>query len=291
MIKSMTGFGKVVLELTDKKLTIEIKTLNSKQLDINTRIPNPYKEKEPEIRSLLSRKLGRGKIEFNIYIENTEVSINYSFNKSMAKKYYEELKALSTEINQENFSNYLPLIVKMPDVLYPEKEEFNENDWAKIKKSINDTLDQVNEFRIDEGKLLENDFIKRIKYIKQLLLDVNSFEEKRITNFKERINKNLNEISDKVIIDRNRFEQEIIYYIEKLDITEEKVRLEKHCDYFLETLNAEISSGKKLNFISQEIGREINTLGSKANDVDIQKIVVQMKDELEKIKEQLLNIL
>jgi len=183
------------------------------------------------------------------------------------------------------------LIVKMPDILYPEKEEFSESDWSKIEKSINDTLDQVNEFRIDEGKLLENDFIKRIKYIKQLLLDINSFEEKRITNFKERINKNLNEISDKVIIDRNRFEQEIIYYIEKLDITEEKVRLGKHCDYFLETLNAEISSGKKLNFISQEIGREINTLGSKANDVEIQKIVVQMKDELEKIKEQLLNIL
>ncbi len=287
----MTGYGKAILEFSDKKITIEIKTLNSKQIDINTRIPSIYREKELEMRSLISSQLQRGKIDFNIYLENTGESTNYTINKSLAKAYYEELKELAYEINQQHYNSYLPVVIKMPEVLRPEIEELQEEEWKKIEKSIIDALIQVDEFRTGEGKTLEKDFIKRITKIRNLRNDIKPFEKKRIDTLRERMKKNLNEINDDTQYDKNRFEQELLYYIEKLDITEEKVRLKNHCDYFLDTLNEPVSMGKKLTFISQEIGREINTLGSKANDVDIQKIVVQMKDELEKIKEQLFNIL
>ncbi len=291
MIKSMTGYGKSVLELPNKKLTIEIKTLNSKQTDINTRIPSLYKEKELEIRSLISSQLERGKIDLNLYMENTGEATNYTINRPLARAYYEELKQVASEINQQHYNSYLPVVIKMPEVLRPEIEKLNEEEWKKLERCIIDALIMVDEYRTGEGKNLYGEFIKRIELIKNLLEDIRPFEKSRIENLREKLFRNVNETIDDNQIDKNRFEQELIYYIEKIDITEEKVRLKSHCDYFLETLDEPVSMGKKLTFISQEIGREINTLGSKANDAEIQRIVVQMKDELEKIKEQLYNIL
>lgn len=287
----MTGYGKAVLELPAKKITVEVKTLNSKQIDINTRIPSIYKEKEIAIRSLISSQLERGKIDFNIYLENTGETTTYQINKKLARAYYEELKDLSHEISQHSFSSYLPLVVKMPEVLKPDIEEINEEEWKQIERTIVDAMIQVDEFRTEEGKSLSMDFIKRIELIRELLEKIIPFEKNRIETYRQRIHKNLTEFIEDSQIDKNRFEQEVIYYLEKLDVTEEKVRLTNHCDYFIDTINEPTSQGKKLSFISQEIGREINTLGSKANDADIQKIVVQMKDELEKIKEQLFNVL
>jgi len=290
-MKSMTGFGKTVLELPDKKITFEIKSLNSKQFDLNTRIPGAIKEKEMDIRSLVSSELERGKIDLSIFIEKTGESSNYSFNKDLAKTYYKELLSVAEEIDQKNFNAYLPLIVNLPDVMKPEINSIDPNEWTEIKKAILESINLLNEFRKQEGNSLEKIIKKQIHNILDLLDEVPQFEKKRINTIRERINKNLVGFANDKNIDQNRLEQEIIYYLEKIDVTEEKVRLKKHCEYFLETIEEERSVGKKLNFISQEIGREINTLGSKANDVDIQKIVVQMKDELEKIKEQLFNIL
>lgn len=291
MIKSMTGFGKAELELGNKKVIIEIKTLNGKQIDMNTRMPSVIRARELEIRSLISAKLERGKIDFNLHFEQTGESIDYTFNKTLAKKYYEEIRSLASEIDQADFSNYLPIVLKMPDVLKPSKEDLDKDTWTKIKQSIVDALIQVDEFRMQEGAHLQDDIVNHINRIISLLEEIEPFEKERINQIKNRIYKNLKEIQQDLKLDQNRFEQELIYYLEKIDITEEKVRLKKHCDYFLESLEIKGSLGKKLNFISQEIGREVNTLGSKANDVDIQKIVIQMKDELEKIKEQLFNIL
>ncbi|MCF8228054.1 MAG: YicC family protein [Bacteroidales bacterium] len=291
MIKSMTGYGKAVLELPAKKITIEIKTLNSKQIDISTRIPSIFKEKELDIRSLISSQLERGKIDFSIYLENTGEETIYAINKKLARSYYEDLKDLAQEINQHTFSSYLPVVLKMPEVLKPEIEELKEEEWKQIERTIVDALIQVDEYRTEEGKTLEKDFIKRTNNISAHLDEITPFEKSRIDNYRQRIHKNLSEFMEESQVDKNRFEQELIYYLEKLDVTEEKVRLKNHCEYFLETLNEPVSSGKKLSFISQEMGREINTLGSKANDADMQRIVVKMKDELEKIKEQLYNIL
>lgn len=290
-MKSMTGFGKAELEIKNKKITIEIKTLNSRQIDINTRIPNIYNVKELELRTLLSNQLERGKIDLSVFIEHMGETINYSINKNLANQYYVIIKELANEINQQNFTNYLPIVLKMPDVLKPEKENFDEEEWKEIEKYIIDALIQVDEFRLQEGKALEQVFTNNIKTILELLENVKLFEIKRIENIKERLHKNLNEFIEDSKIDQNRFEQELIYYLEKIDISEEKIRIKKHCDYFIESMLDENANGKKLNFISQEIGREINTLGAKANDVNIQKLVIQMKDELEKIKEQLSNIL
>lgn len=291
MIKSMTGYGKAESELGNKKVSVEIKTLNSKQLDINTRMPSVYRAKDLSIRNLLSEKLERGKIEFNIQVEQTGDSLNYNVNKALAKKYFEEVKQLADEIDQASFSNYLPILLKMPDVLKADKEDFDENEWLSIETIIHKAIEQLNEFRQQEGFLLQKDLIERIEKIASLLLEVEPFENVRIDQIKARIQKNLDAIQLDANVDQNRFEQELIYYLEKIDVTEEKVRLKQHCDYFIETIKGDGSLGKKLGFISQEIGREINTLGSKANEVNIQKIVIQMKDELEKIKEQLFNIL
>ncbi len=291
MIKSMTGYGKAVLELSAKKITIEIKTLNSKQIDINTRIPSIFKEKELDIRSLISSQLERGKIDFSIYLENTGEETIYAINKKLAKAYYEDLKELAHEINQHNFSSYLPVVLKMPEVLRPDIEELKEDEWKQIERTIVDALIQVDEYRTGEGESLEKDFVKRTSNISTLLEEITPFEKNRMDTYRQRINKNLTEFLEQNQVDKNRFEQELIYYLEKLDVTEEKVRLKNHCEYFLETLQEPVSAGKKLSFISQEMGREINTLGSKANDADMQRIVVKMKDELEKIKEQLYNIL
>ncbi|MFA8451223.1 MAG: YicC/YloC family endoribonuclease [Bacteroidales bacterium] len=291
MMKSMTGFGKTELQVNNKKISIEIKTLNSKQIDISTRVPVIYKEKELELRKLLSQKLLRGKIELSIYIERTGESSNFTFNKALAKSYYEELKDLSEDIHQQNFNNYLPIIIKLPDVMKPEIEKLNPEEWKNIESSAIAAIASVDKFRMEEGKVLENDFNERIQTIKDLLKLVEPHEKERINTLRVRIQKNLSEIIEENKFDKNRFEQELLYYIEKLDITEEKVRLTNHCEYFIATMKELDSPGKKLSFISQEIGREINTLGSKANNAEIQKIVVQMKDELEKIKEQLFNIL
>lgn len=287
----MTGYGKAVSDLQKKKITVEIKTLNSKQFDIYIRMPGVYKKMEPEIRSLLSKKLERGKIELNVQVENNDTTVHHKINHNIAKKYYEELKTLSNEINQHGDIDYLSILLKMPEVLSPEIEEIDEKELNIIIEVVKEAALKVNEFRIQEGQALGQDFINRIKFIEDSLKSIDPFEKQRIIYLKERIKNDLTAFIQDVNIDQNRLEQELIYYIEKIDITEEKVRLKKHCEYFLESLHQPVSNGKKLSFISQEIGREINTIGSKANDVNIQKVVVQMKDELEKIKEQLFNIL
>lgn len=291
MIKSMTGFGKAVCECQNRKMMVEIKSLNSKSLDINARIPNGYREKEVEIRNLISKQLNRGKVDFQITIENSGEASNYSINKSLAQKYYRELKELSNDLDEKDFSDYLLLIMRMPDVLVTEINEISEEEWSQLQKAILKALDEVNEFRLDEGQNLEKDLRYRNDKISKLLEEVTPFEKVRLKNLQAKIKKDLEDVVDKEDVDKNRFEQELVYYQDKLDITEEKVRLKKHCEYFIDTLNETGFQGKKLIFISQEMGREINTLGSKANESNIQKIVVQMKDELEKIKEQLFNIL
>lgn len=291
MIKSMTGFGKALAEAAGKKINVEIRSLNSKQLDLNLRIPYIYKEKELELRSEISRQAERGKVDVSIYVESAQDALPAAINKTLAKFYYGELKSLSEELKETN-QNVLPLVMKMPDVMRAEKEivELDEAEWLEIKKTTDLAFESFQKFRIDEGRALEKEFRSRIAIIGSLLLEVVSLDGLRINTIKERIRTNLSETIEKDKIDQNRFEQELIYYIEKLDITEEKLRLKTHLDYFVATME-EQAAGRKLGFITQEIGREINTIGSKANDSGIQKLVVQMKDELEKIKEQLLNVL
>lgn len=291
MIKSMTGFGKAECECKNQKIVVEIKSLNSKSLDINARIPNGYREKEVEIRSLLSNKLKRGKIDFLISVENSGETANYSINTKLAKKYYGILKELSGEFDEKEFTDYLPVIMRLPDVMVNEQEEMSDEDWEKLKDTIDKALNKIDEFRTEEGQNLYDDLKLRVDNITGLLSQVAPYEGERLKNIKEKIRRDLYDLADKKEIDKNRFEQELVYYQDKLDITEEKVRLKKHLEYFTDTMNEPVSQGKKLNFISQEMGREINTLGSKASEANIQKLVVQMKDELEKIKEQLFNIL
>ncbi|MFA4852960.1 MAG: YicC/YloC family endoribonuclease [Bacteroidales bacterium] len=291
MIKSMTGFGKATGGREGKKLCVEIRTLNSKQLDINTKIYRLYKEKESEIRSILAKNMERGRIDVSVYFENEEDTSNYTINKNLLIKYFEELKSISAEAKNDFPTDHFALALRMPDVFTTGSEELSEDNWQQFLNVLDDALKQVNKFRLHEGEILEKDITERIKLVLQLLKEVTPYEKMRIEIIKKRIQKDIDELIGKGKTDKNRFEEELIYYMEKIDITEEKVRLKKHCGYFLETIKQPEANGRKLGFISQEIGREINTLGSKANDADIQKIVVQMKDELEKIKEQLLNIL
>jgi uncharacterized protein (TIGR00255 family) len=295
MIISMTGYGKALAELPGKKLLIEIKSLNSKGLDLSVKLPGAFREKEMEIRTLLSQRLKRGKVELYVSAEKSADTTAYSINKPLFLQYYKELKLLLSELKEEDRDGLLPVILKIPDVLQSEKAEFEETDWAILAKGIENALRLVEEFRSAEGTILETDMRVRVELILDLLNSIEPFENNRLNDIRERIRTGFQNITKseqlQTIPDENRFEQELIYYIERLDITEEKVRLKKHCDYFIETLNDANSQGKKLGFVSQEMGREINTIGSKANDAGIQKIVVQMKDELEKIKEQLLNIL
>lgn len=292
MLISMTGFGKATLELENKKVSIEIKSLNSKQLDINTRIPNLYKEKDLILRNEIKNKLERGKVELSIFIESVGTDKETKINKPIVEAYYKQLSDLSAElgipIEQEPI---LQTIVRLPDALKTEHQELDEEEWNNIFKGFKSAVQDLNSFRKQEGDALEEDIFARIGNIEKLLQEVPQFESERIETVKTRINDNLNDFVEKQNVDKNRFEQEIIYYLEKLDVTEEKVRLANHCKYFIETASNGHSIGKKLGFIAQEIGREINTLGSKANNSNIQKIVIQMKDELEKIKEQLLNVL
>lgn len=290
-LKSMTGFGKAITEITGKKVTVEVRSLNSKGMDLSLRLPYIYKEKELELRNEVSKQLERGKVDLTVYTESTEEALPVTINKTLAKTYYKELKSLAAELNESD-QNLLSMIVKMPDVMKAERETatLDEAEWKQVKTTVDKAIEAFQKFRSDEGKTLTKEFESRISIISSLLLEVVTLDGLRIQNIKERIKTNLAEAIDKEKIDQNRFEQELIYYIEKLDVTEEKLRLKTHLDYFTNTMQ-EPASGRKLGFISQEIGREINTIGSKANDAGIQKLVVQMKDELEKIKEQLLNVL
>ncbi len=290
MIKSMTGYGKAECELKDRKVIIEVKSLNSKNLDLYTKIPGIYREKELEIRNLVSKKLLRGKVEFVLYYEVSDENKATTINSGVIKSYVNQLKELATELNLQS-EQLLQMAIRLPDTLNTEKEEIDENDWKIVISTIENALDQLDDFRTQEGKYLKDDMEQRIKAIEKKKNEIAPFELDRTEKIKSKLKENLNKSFDENEYDKNRFEQELIYYLEKLDITEEKVRLTNHCNYFLEILSESESNGKKLSFISQEIGREINTLGSKANDSDIQKLVVLMKNELEKIKEQMLNIL
>lgn len=286
MIQSMTGYGKAVIECDDKKITIEIRSLNSKTLDLNTRLPFLYKEKELEIRKILSEKLQRGKVDFSIQTEVNSVSKAQQINPDIIKAYINEFKEIVPDASD---ADLLAIVMRLPDVMAFSSKELDEDEWNKVVKLLDEAIQNLNEFRVSEGKVLEQEFLQRISIIQDLLKQVEPFEKERIQTLKDRFVKNLDELAAEY--DQNRFEQELIYYLEKLDITEEKVRLKNHCDYFVQTLKTNDSEGKKLGFICQEIGREINTLGSKSNHSEMQKIVVQMKDELEKVKEQVLNIL
>ncbi len=288
MIQSMTGYGKSVLHLPSKKVTIEIKSLNSKNLDLNTRIPSYYKEKELSVRKKLASNLVRGKVDFSIYVEMTADETSTTVNNAVVKEYMQQLKNVLF-VGSEDDVELLKMAVRMPDALKTERAELDENEWTQIDNHIDEALKEIIAYRTDEAKSLEDDFKLRIANIKSALEQVKELDGDRIANVKERLQKALTDL--KVEIDENRFEQELIYYLEKLDINEEKVRLANHLDYFLEQLATEDSNGKKLGFIVQEIGREVNTTGSKANFAPMQKLVIQMKDELEKIKEQILNVL
>lgn len=286
----MTGFGKATGEINQKKITVEIKSLNSKQADITVRMPSFYKEKELEVRSYINQQLNRGKIEFNLYAELLGDQSSYQINPEVYKKYYRDLESIANDLGSDK-SQLMATVAKLPDVLKTEREELDENEWNHINSIVKEAVAALDEFRTDEGKSLGEELSLRINNILNLLNGVEDFEGDRLATIKERINGHLKETVGEENINRDRFEQELIYYIEKYDITEEKTRLTTHCHYFMETMSSQESEGKKLGFIAQEIGREINTLGAKANNADLQKIVVQMKDELEKIKEQTLNIL
>ena len=288
MIQSMTGYGKAVLQLPTKKVTIEIKSLNSKNLDLNVRIPSYYKEKELSVRKKIASALVRGKVDFSIFVEMTAEETSTTINKSVVKQYIEQLRN-TVETGRASDVELLKMAVKMPDALKVEREALDENEWNSIDKSIDLAIKEIVQYRTDEAASLEVDFKERIANIKIYLEEVKALDGDRVENVKARLKKAINDL--KVETDQNRFEQELIYYLEKLDINEEKVRLENHLNYFLETLATPDSNGKKLGFIIQEMGREINTTGSKANFAPMQKAVIQMKNELEQIKEQILNVL
>ncbi|MCX6320578.1 MAG: DUF1732 domain-containing protein [Bacteroidia bacterium] len=291
MIKSMTGYGKAIAETPQKKITIEIKSLNSKQLDLNTKLPWLYKEKESEIRNLISQRLDRGKIDFAIYCDMLDDEVVTVINKSAVRNYYNQFKEIAAELKIDLDDQIFTAIMKLPDTLKTEKPEISETEWEMVKNQIIESITMLDLYRIEEGNSIMTDLKKCIGKILSLLETVETFEAGRITKIREKLMTLLEENLGQENLDKNRFEQELIFYLEKYDINEEKVRLKTHCDYFLETVNTPSPNGKILNFIAQEIGREINTIGSKANDASIQKLVVMMKDELEKIKEQTLNVL
>jgi uncharacterized protein (TIGR00255 family) len=298
MIHSMTGYGKHELNLKHANFTIELKSLNSKQLDTNIKILSIYRDKEIDLRNLLSKKLQRGKIELSVWKEKVESSFKYCLNTTVIKDYYKQIQQLKKELGtKENMLNMksfeadlIPSLLKMPDVIQKGEDKADENEWNEIINGIDIAINNLLQYRLDEGAKLEEDVSSRVNKINMLLNQIPPFAEERIINIKRSLSEKLAEIDNKNI-DENRLEQELIYYLEKQDITEEQVRLKTHLDYFLEVIVADFPNGKKLGFIAQEIGREINTIGSKSSNADMQKIVVQMKDELEKIKEQLLNIL
>jgi uncharacterized protein (TIGR00255 family) len=282
----MTGFGKAGLQLQNKKITVEVKSLNSKNLDLNTRMPSNYREMELEIRNRVAQKLERGKVDFSLFIEITGEETTSKINVPIVKSYINQMK---TVIPNADETELMKMAVRMPDALKTERDEIDENEWKEILKLINEALENIINFRKNEGAVLEKEFLLRIGNINTQMNNVLKYDSERIETIKTRLRNTLDELQ--VTVDENRFEQELIFYLEKYDITEERVRLENHLNYFKETLNEKESNGRKLGFISQEIGREINTMGSKSNHSEMQKLVVMMKDELEKIKEQVLNVL
>lgn len=286
MIHSMTGFGKACLQLPTKKITIEVKSLNSKNLDLNVRLPLSYREKELTLRNQIALELERGKVDFSLFCEITAEETSSKINAPIVLAYIEQMKAI---IPNADATELMKMAVRMPDALKVERSDFDETEWKEIEVVIQEAIQSMKAFRVSEGKSLENDFRARIANIFTYMDQISLLDKERIVSVKERLRVNLLELQ--LNIDENRFEQEVIYYLEKLDITEEKVRLSKHLDYFLETLGGTEANGRKLGFIAQEMGREINTMGSKSNHAEMQKIVVKMKDELEKIKEQVLNVL
>jgi uncharacterized protein (TIGR00255 family) len=282
----MTGFGKATLQLPTKKITVEVKSLNSKGLDLNVRMPSLYREMELGLRNQIALKLERGKVDFSIFIESTAEQTSTKVNVPIVKAYMEQLRAVYAEADEVEL---MKMAIRMPDTMKTEREEIDENDWAQIETAIAEALQNILTFRRDEGQSLEKEFQLRIANIRQYMNEALALDHERVHNIKDRLHNAITEL--KVAVDENRFEQELIYYLEKLDITEEKVRLTNHLDYFLETIKGTEANGRKLGFITQEMGREINTMGSKSNHAQMQKLVVQMKDELEKIKEQVLNVL
>jgi uncharacterized protein (TIGR00255 family) len=285
MIQSMTGYGKSVLQFPTKKISIELKSLNSKSLDLNARMPSMYRAKELSIRKLIAKNLVRGKVDFSLFVEITGEDTSSKINKTVVNEYMKQLK----DVVDGDTTELLKMAIRLPDAITTERDEIDEEEWNAISTEINDAITKIVAYRKEEGATLEQDFTNRISTLRRLLEEVITMDPDRIDGVRARLEKGVSDIKEKV--DENRFEQELIYYIEKFDITEEKVRLDNHLDYFIKTLNSDDSNGKKLGFISQEIGREINTIGSKSNYAPMQKLVVQMKDELEKIKEQLLNVL
>ncbi|MDB4752168.1 YicC family protein [Winogradskyella sp.] len=281
----MTGYGKTVLQLPTKKISIELKSLNSKNLDINARMPSAYRAKELDIRKLIAKHLVRGKVDFSLYVEITGEDTSSKINKTVVQEYIKQLK----EVVDGDSTELLKMAIRLPDAVTTERDDIDEEEWSSIGNGINEAITKIVNYRKDEGAILKADFTNRISTLRDLLNQVIQMDPDRINGVRARLEKGIADIKEKV--DENRFEQELVYYIEKFDITEEKVRLDNHLDYFIKALNSNDSNGKKLGFITQEIGREINTIGSKSNYAPMQKLVVQMKDELEKIKEQLLNVL
>lgn len=286
MILSMTGFGKASLQLSTKKITVEVKSLNSKGLDLNTRMPSVYRENELALRTLLAQKLERGKVDFSLFVEVTGEETSSKINAPIVKAYIAQMKAILPDADE---TELMKMAVRMPDTMKTEREEIDPNEWKQIQTVIDEAIENMLSFRISEGASLEKEFTLRIENIRSYMNQALALDPERVANIKERLQTAIDEL--KVNVDANRFEQELIYYLEKLDITEEKVRLTNHLDYFLQTLNGSEANGRKLGFITQEMGREINTMGSKSNHAEMQKLVVMMKDELEKIKEQVLNVL
>ena len=287
----MTGFGKTEFEVGNKKITLEIKSLNSKQLDINTRIPAMYREKDIEIRRLISEMLTRGKVDFALYLDNLGTESTSRINVAIVKDYYSQLKAVHQELGLEINGAIMESIMRLPETVKMVYDELDESEWVVVRENLVKSLEDLNRFRDQEGLALKTDIVANVANILDLLKQVEPFESQRMENVKAKIKDSLDALQLNGSVDKNRFEQELIYYMEKLDINEEKVRLTNHCSYFNETMNETEPSGRKLGFIAQEIGREINTIGSKANESSLQRIVVQMKDSLEKIKEQVLNVL
>ena len=290
MVYSMTGYGKAVVELPNRKITIEIKSLNSKQFDLFARIPLIYRDKEIGLRAQLAKRLERGKVDLSFHLEHISKDVASKIDYSVVKQYHSELNNMASELSIAPPSDWLTTILRLPDVMKQEVEEIDEEEWTLIEKAIEKATDDLISFRIQEGEMIKNILAEKINSIRTLLISIEPFENERVDKIKSRIYDNLTQLEN-IDYDNNRFEQEMIFYMERLDVNEEKTRLTNHLDYFLKTMDENKSQGKKLGFITQEIGREINTLGSKSNHFEMQKIVVQMKDDLEQIKEQILNAL
>ncbi len=290
MLLSMTGYGKATCEYANKKITVEVKSLNSKQMDINARVAAIYREKELEIRSLVAQQLERGKVDFVLSVEGNGAAATL-INQAVVANYYRQMQTIADQLQIPMPENSFDTIMRLPDVLKIDDGTISDEEWEAVRKTVMAALAQLTEFRKQEGRALQNMFAQKIDRIGALLAEVEPHEKGRVAKIREHIEESLNELGDKIAVDRNRFEQELIYYIEKLDVNEEKVRLHNHLKYFTETMEHEHAAGKKLGFIAQEMGREINTLGSKSNQSEMQIIVVKMKDELEQIKEQVLNVL